>query len=127
MSSTAEESKKSFFSDQEFTCPCCGKVYIDSGLLSILESARLLIQRPIIIDSGYRCQKHNQEVGGVPNSAHCIGEAVDLRCYFAEERFSLIKVFYSLGIRRFGIGKNFLHVDVSKTLPQNVIWLYGEA
>jgi hypothetical protein len=29
-----------------------------------------------------------------------------------------------LGVQRIGIGQTFLHIDVSRTLPQQVVWLY---
>lgn len=31
----------------------------------------------ILISSAYRTKTHNKEVGGVPNSMHCVGLAVD--------------------------------------------------
>ncbi len=33
---------------------------------------------PIHITSGYRCIRHNAEVGGVPKSRHLIGAAADI-------------------------------------------------
>lgn len=35
---------------------------------------------PVKIDSGYRSGEHNTAVGGVSDSQHCTGEAVDLSC-----------------------------------------------
>lgn len=42
-----------------------------------LEAVRDFLKRPILISSGYRSQKVNAAVGGVANSAHCQGWAVD--------------------------------------------------
>jgi hypothetical protein len=123
---TSAQEPKSFFKESEFICPCCGKGYVNPSLLAILEITRALFGKPIIIESGYRCPKHNKEVGGVPDSAHLTGEAADIRCFFAADRFILTKIFLSLGITRIGMAKNFTHIDISKTLPQEVIWLYGE-
>lgn len=42
---------------------------------------RLLGDRPIVISSGYRSPEVNRAVGGVVNSAHLQGLAVDFNCY----------------------------------------------
>ena len=34
---------------------------------------------PIIINSGFRCEAVNRQVGGVKNSQHLIGQAADIR------------------------------------------------
>jgi uncharacterized protein YcbK (DUF882 family) len=115
------------FIEDEFRCPCpCGKVYVDPRLLSILEQLRDLTGRPVIISSGYRCPTHNADVGGTPQSAHLTGEAADMVCAISTERHGMIKTLLSLGVSRIGIGRTFIHVDVSDTLPQGVIWVYGE-
>lgn len=33
--------------------------------------------KPVVVTSGYRCEELNKAVGGVPNSQHMLGEAVD--------------------------------------------------
>lgn len=33
--------------------------------------------KPVVVTSGYRCEALNAAVGGVPNSQHMLGEAVD--------------------------------------------------
>jgi len=45
---------------------------------NILEPLREFAGQPIIIGSGYRCPDLNKSVGGVPNSQHQTGEAVDI-------------------------------------------------
>lgn len=113
------------FNSGEFECPCCEKVHVDPRLISLLENARTLYHHPITISSGFRCPAHNAEVGGLPNSAHLTGEAADIICAFSADRYQMIRIFISLGATRIGVGKGFLHVDVSRTLPQGVLWLYG--
>lgn len=44
----------------------------------ILEPLRAFAGQPIIIGSGFRCPALNKAVGGVPNSQHQTGEAVDI-------------------------------------------------
>ena len=43
-----------------------------------LEPLRELLDKPIIITSGYRCDKLNQKVKGSMNSQHRYGQAVDI-------------------------------------------------
>ena len=48
------------------------------GCINLLEPARLIVG-PILINSGFRCERVNQKVGGVLNSQHKIGQAADIR------------------------------------------------
>lgn len=55
---------------------------------------------PLIISSGYRCPKLNSKVGGVYNSAHMTGDAVDIQSkdlskQGAEKLFDFIKDLFS--------------------------------
>jgi hypothetical protein len=74
---------------EEFSCRCCGQLppgLYDDGfiiapyeyLFDCFESIRLVWGKPIVITSGYRCPKHNLEVGGEPGSTHIVGLALDL-------------------------------------------------
>lgn len=45
---------------------------------AILDPLREDIGAPIIVDSGYRCQKLNKVVGGAAKSQHTKGEAADI-------------------------------------------------
>lgn len=76
--STSKLSKH--FDIEEFTCHCCGKGAdkINDRLITLLEQLRDKVNAPIHVNCGYRCPKHNAEVGGVPNSAHTLGVAADI-------------------------------------------------
>lgn len=50
----------------------------------VLEPLRAAIGRPLIINSGYRCDALNKAVGGVWNSYHRLGLAADIRCTQSE-------------------------------------------
>jgi zinc D-Ala-D-Ala carboxypeptidase len=112
------------FEDSEFACHCCGQNEVKAILIKMLEQARLLYGRPMVIMSGYRCPDHNQAVGGKPDSAHLKGLAADVRCATSQDRYQMVQAFLSVGVNRIGIGKDFVHVDVARDLPQNVIWTY---
>lgn len=103
------------FNLREFACKCCGAVKIDSELVQRLQFLRDRIKRPITITSGYRCQKHNREVGGAQNSYHTQGLAVDIvvENYGLEELANLAK---AMGFKGIGIYKTggFLHLDLGE-------------
>jgi len=44
----------------------------------VLEPLRKAMGKPIIISSGFRCEKLNKAVGGVYNSQHLKGQAADI-------------------------------------------------
>lgn len=46
---------------------------------NILEPLRIHYGRPIIITSGFRCEKLNKAVGGSKTSQHVLGMAADIR------------------------------------------------
>lgn len=68
----------SHFARGEMRCPCCGRGAVALALVLALEDLRSLYGRPVRITSGWRCQTHNREVGGHPQSRHLIGCAVDV-------------------------------------------------
>lgn len=67
--------------------------YMNLKILAVrvLQHARDKINVPIIINSGYRNIHLNKIVGGVLNSQHCTGQAVDIRCSKMEELFNFIR------------------------------------
>ena len=105
-----------FFKLNEFACPCCKKVMLHPKLLAKLVELRKILERPVIVTSGYRCPKYNQKVGGVISSYHCIGLAADV-VVKGIELITLLEVCENLDFS--GIGfyekKNFLHLDVRPT------------
>ena len=67
-----------YFSLYEFECPCCKRVMLSPDLFTRLNHLRMVINRPIYINSGYRCKEENHRVGGVSGSYHLLGMAVDI-------------------------------------------------
>lgn len=113
-----------YFHPAEFRCRCgCGGCLIDPRLMELLETCRGQYGKPMIVTSGFRCEKHNEAVAGAPSSAHLTGHAADIACGNASDRFMLVKIF-SNHFTRIGLAKSFIHVDTHPTNPQNVIWFY---
>src|SRR4029077_17365525 len=96
---------------------------LNESFVSKLDQARDLAQTPFRITSGKRTFLENEQIAGaVKDSAHLEGLAVDLYCFLSEERFRIVKALIHVGFNRLGIYKKHIHVDDSKTLPQNVFW-----
>jgi len=93
-------------------------------LCEMLDKARGLAGIPFHLNSTLRSPEKNAEVGGVKDSAHTRGEAVDIRCRNSSERFIMKKALYDVGFKRIGHGKTFIHADIAKDKPQNVEWDY---
>lgn len=102
-----------FFNLREFECPCCHKVMISEILYQKLYMLRLTIDKPIIINSGYRCTAYNIQVDGAENSYHKKGLAADI----SVPGMILLDLLNAAKDLNFtGIGfyekQNFLHLDV---------------
>lgn len=74
-----------FFDENEFDCKCGGK-YCDGrparmkpAVVRLADGARRHFGRPGYVVSGLRCKEWNRIQGGVANSQHMYGEAVDLQ------------------------------------------------
>jgi len=118
------------FSRHEFLCPCCGKEDMEFDFLYNLDRLRETVGHPLIVNSGWRCPKHNAKVGGKSNSAHLLGIAADVRMADSRRRYNLIDYGMALGFTRFGIGPNYIHLDRGSDLtghPGRVIWMYYSA
>lgn len=102
-------------------------VGLSSDLVHLLDWTRDICGFPIVITSGFRTPEHNATVGGVQDSTHTDGEAVDIRLPIGlEQQFKLVWALGLAGFNRMGIYTKHIHVDVSDERPQNVMW-YGDS
>lgn len=89
-------------------------------VMYILDMVRVHMGKPIFINSGYRCKKLNEKVGGVQKSMHIKGLAADFR---TEEREDIKRMFEFLKEKRkdFKIIElinytTFIHMGISEKL-----------
>ena len=81
----------------EFECrdgcpmPASAKENIEALVEAVLDPVREAYGKPVRVNSGYRCPKHNLKVGGAVGSQHMKGEAADIRCADNEALRRLIK------------------------------------
>ena len=73
-----------YFDRSEFACKCGGRycngypVEPSEVLVRLADRARKEFGSPATISSGVRCNQHNANVGGVSNSKHKLGVAMDI-------------------------------------------------
>lgn len=90
-------------------------------LVDMLDAARELCGFALVITSGYRDPAKNAEVGGVPDSAHTKGLAVDLSA--PKDSVLKEKMAWALGrvgFRRVFRYQNHVHVDVDAEKVQDI-------
>lgn len=107
------------FTKDEFACKCGGK-YCDGYPVEpswdLVEVAVLIRDHfgvPVIISSGIRCKQHNANVGGVWNSYHTTGKAMDI--YVTGKSANQVLAFVNTlpGIHyAYAIDSSYVHVDV---------------
>ena len=118
-----------YFKLREFVCNCCGKSKINRTFVKVLDAARAYSKNedgsdiPFIITSGYRCKNHPESKKN-PNSSHIKGLAADILVKNSRERAVILAALMNAGFSRFGIGHNFIHVDLDEDKTQGVIWTY---
>ena len=115
------------FKLKEFECKCgCDmplEVYENViKLAGQLQFLRDYTDRPITINSAYRCPEHNAKVGGSKTSQHLLGKAADITIQSLKpaEVFVLIEDLIDMGhMLQGGLGlyeeKGFVHYDIRKT------------
>lgn len=84
---------------------------------------RKVLKFSIIINSGYRCKKHNEDIGGSLLSQHLIF-ATDIRptwgSGFKKRLNTMLKLAMSIGFRGIGEYHSFIHLDLRK---KEVNWI----
>ena len=118
-----------YFNIEEMTkSETASKKGIDNGFPSIrircnalkvlnrLDLARAYMDKPIYINSGYRCEELNKAVGGAENSYHTKGLAADFRTNSKEDLTKMYN-FLQRNIKRFNIQElikydTFIHMAI---------------
>lgn len=94
-----------------FNPPVDNIVGVNGVLLCLLQRVRNIVKFPMVVSSGKRTKKTNIEAGGVPDSSHLSGLAVDILANRDQQEI-LIAEFKKLGIDRFGRYAGHLHLDI---------------
>ena len=114
------------FSRAEMSCRCgCGLDHMDEKFMRMLQQLRNELG-PLPITSGVRCDKHNDQSGGYPKSAHLQSKGADIRI-FGPRALKLVEESRRIGFSGIGISQKgdkssrFIHLDI---LPRTALWSY---
>ncbi|SEO15865.1 Peptidase M15 [Paracoccus alcaliphilus] len=100
------------FSPAEIACRGTGKIQINEDALDRLQELRVMLGKPLIVNSAYRSPEHNKRVGGAKASQHLNGCAFDISMA-NHDPVTYIAAARKAGFK--GIGtyprSNFVHID----------------
>lgn len=108
-----------YFTREELRCKCGGK-FCDGfpaqpslRLLALAEAVREQFSSPVLVSSCLRCRRHNAAVGGVGNSRHLSGRAMDFRVPGSSAGKVLAWVRQQPQTRyAYAIDESYVHIDV---------------
>lgn len=127
-----KEALSANLSTSEFSCQCkysdCIEQKADVELINKLQLIRDWIKLPLKITSGYRCSKHQKDLGesGIQTakglSQHELGKAADIKCssLTSGELAQKAENFF----QAIGIANSFVHVDLRG--PEKRRWSYTQ-
>lgn len=118
VSATSWENIK-YFGKSEFACKCGGKycqgypVEPQLKLIRVADAIREKAKKPAIVTSGIRCTQHNANVGGVSNSRHLSGKAMDFRIegWSSDKLLSEVKKYSEIRYA-YAIDSQHVHMDI---------------
>ena len=122
MPTRAEESPASgdfwdgikYFRKAEFACKCgCGASEVEEKLVKTADKVREYFGKPMTVSSGRRCSTHNAKVGGVSDSRHLRGKAMDF-CVSGMSASMVLTYVQKLPEIRYAyaIDNDYVHMDI---------------
>lgn len=103
-----------YFKKKEFACQCgCGASDMEEKLVKTADKVRGYFGNTINVSSGRRCSTHNAKVGGVSNSRHLTGKAMDF-CVSGMSASMVLTYVQKLPEIRYAhaIDESFVHMDI---------------
>ena len=102
--------KWKYFTRKELSSKDDGSFVTNADALDKLERMRIIMAKPLIINSAYRSPIHNKKIGGKPNSMHVQGRAFDVSIK-GHNPVALHQAAVEAGFTGFGFARTYLHVD----------------
>lgn len=99
-----------FDTDERLACPCCGEFYLDKAAMDAIQKSRDILNAPMNLNSGHRCEKHNSKVSKATKSQH-LKLAFDIRIDDHDPR-ELLLALMNGGFGSFGFYGTFIHADL---------------
>lgn len=107
-----------YFTRAEFACKCrkyCNGFHVEpqEKLVRAADKVRAHFNAPAIVSSGLRCSRHNSSVGGVSNSRHLSGKAMDfcIKGKTADQVLAYVKTLPEIRYA-YKIDNSFVHMDI---------------
>jgi len=105
---------------------------MDQVTLVKLDQLREEVGFPLPVTSGYRCESHNEDIGGAEKSPHKEGYAVDIQISGGRAwqllRAALLMPFTGIGVSQRGpMSRRFIHLDLAPSdpyRPRPRVWSY---
>lgn len=100
-------------------------------LFDVFEHVRLMMKRPLPVESGYRTVEHNTAVGGAPMSVHLFGLALDINVETKEEGDRLYQIIErdrpDVRMGRYISKPGLVHIDVGYLITPRAtnVWQRG--
>lgn len=110
-----------YFTREECKCKCGGRycngypAEMKESVMRIADAARKHFNAPADVISALRCQRHNANEGGVANSQHMYGEAMDIRIRGVSSEALYRFIISQPGVRyAYKINDTNVHFDIPK-------------
>lgn len=89
---------------------------IEMLINQVLDPIREYMDKPIYVNSGYRCPLLNKAVGGVAGSQHVLGQAADITTRLRENDLIMERyIEENLVFDQMIVYKNFIHISYRTT------------
>lgn len=106
--------------------PPCEQLELLPKLIAILQNIEKRLGYELQINSAYRTPAYESRMGRSGHSAHCLRKAVDISCTDDMERFIIITSALKHGVKRIGVYRTFIHIDIADGLDNkatDIIWI----
>lgn len=108
------------FSLSEFACKCGCSGHLQPEILNNIKKTAAMLEKlregcgnkPVSLNCGYRCPKHNKEVGGAAQSMHMEGKAADVTVATLTPLAVQAVAAKTKDVGGIGHYSNFTHVDI---------------
>ena len=103
-------------------CPCCNAFTYDEPFMKRIQILRDIIDIPMCLDASgggfFRCGIYQKSIGGVYNSQHTLGRAMDVLTHGWSGATKWFAVEQAIHLdMSIGIYSNFLHLDLRGGTP----------
>ena len=99
---------------------------LDDDMIKTIERIESILDRELLITSGYRSPNHPIEKAKSKPGEHSTGLAVDVACANPSQFYDLVEAAIEVGVKRIGISRKngFVHLGLDNSRSGRTIWTY---